>query len=159
MCLSKSKKYICPKCYVNIVVQVVKHICGNTKNVEGIKATPHPLSEFHHCKLNNLCLFKLPNVFAPFAKYICSKRKIYLKKYKQARKLQATLVPVRNYHPPTDSLTGVRCRATSVAKNNFKRNSSRVDTLRGWWSLALRHLFKAALKIHNLYKKQPKTHI
>ena len=24
----------------------------------------------------------------------------------QARKLQATLVPVRNYHRPTDSLTG-----------------------------------------------------
>ena len=63
---------------LNIVVQVVKHICGNTKNVEGIKATPHPLSEFHHCKLNNLCLFKLPNVFAPFAKYIYSKCKIYL---------------------------------------------------------------------------------
>ena len=35
---------------------------------------------------------------------------------KQARKLQAT-VQVRNYRPLTDSLTGVRCRATSVAKN------------------------------------------
>ena len=33
---------------------------------------------------------------------------------KQARKLQATLV--RNYDPATDSLTEVRCRATSVAK-------------------------------------------
>ena len=33
----------------------------------------------------------------------------------QARKLQATLV--RNYDPATDSLTGVRCGATSVAKN------------------------------------------
>ena len=33
----------------------------------------------------------------------------------QARKLQATLV--RNYQPPTDRLTGVKCRATSVAKN------------------------------------------
>ena len=33
---------------------------------------------------------------------------------KQACKLQATLV--RNYDPLTDSLTGVKCRATSVAK-------------------------------------------
>ena len=32
----------------------------------------------------------------------------------QARKLQATLVRVRNYDRPTDSLTVVRC---SVAKN------------------------------------------
>ena len=39
---------------------------------------------------------------------------------KQARKLQATLV--RNYDRPTDSLTGVKCRATSVAKND-RRNS------------------------------------
>ena len=35
-------------------------------------------------------------------------------KRQQARKLQATLV--RNYDSPTDLLTGVRCRATSVAK-------------------------------------------
>ena len=35
------------------------------------------------------------------------------------KKLQATLVPVQNYHRPTDSLTGVRCRATSVAKNGL----------------------------------------
>ena len=34
---------------------------------------------------------------------------------KQARKLQATLV--RNYDPANHLLTGVRCRATSVAKN------------------------------------------
>ena len=33
---------------------------------------------------------------------------------KQARKLLATLV--WNYDPATDSLTGVKCRATSVAK-------------------------------------------
>ena len=33
---------------------------------------------------------------------------------KQARKLRATLV--RNYHSLTRSLTGVKCRATSVAK-------------------------------------------
>ena len=33
---------------------------------------------------------------------------------KQARKLQATLV--WNYDPATDRLTGVKCRATSVAK-------------------------------------------
>ena len=35
--------------------------------------------------------------------------------YEQARKLQATLV--RNYDPLTGSLTGVKCGATSVAKN------------------------------------------
>ena len=34
----------------------------------------------------------------------------------QARKLQATLV--RNYHRLTNSLTGVKCGATSVAKEN-----------------------------------------
>ena len=34
---------------------------------------------------------------------------------KQARKLQATLV--QNYEPLTHLLTGVKCRATSVAKN------------------------------------------
>ena len=38
-----------------------------------------------------------------------------LKRIQQARKLQATLV--RNYYRLTYSLTGVRCRATSVAKN------------------------------------------
>ena len=43
------------------------------------------------------------------------KTKKYLKSIKQARKLQATLV--RNYDRLTDSLTGVKCRATSVAKN------------------------------------------
>ena len=36
---------------------------------------------------------------------------------KQARKLQATLV--QNYDRLTDSLTGVKCRATSVAKKLF----------------------------------------
>ena len=40
---------------------------------------------------------------------------------KQARKLQATLV--RNYHRLTHLLTGVKCRATSVAK---KDDSCRV---------------------------------
>ena len=35
----------------------------------------------------------------------------------QARKLQATLV--RNYDRVTYSLTGVKCRATSVAKDTF----------------------------------------
>ena len=34
--------------------------------------------------------------------------------WKQARKLQATLV--QNYEQPSDSLTGVKCRATSLAK-------------------------------------------
>ena len=34
---------------------------------------------------------------------------------KQARKLQATLA--QNYHRPSHLLTGVKCRATSVAKN------------------------------------------
>ena len=38
---------------------------------------------------------------------------------KQARKLQATLVRVRNYYRLTYSLTGVKCRATSVAKKSF----------------------------------------
>ena len=41
-------------------------------------------------------------------------------KFKQARKLQATLV--RNYDRVTYSLTGVKCRATSVAKNMFDPN-------------------------------------
>ena len=47
-------------------------------------------------------------------------------KTKQARKLQATLV--RNYDPATDSLTEVRCRATSVAKNCHK-NQLRLSLL------------------------------
>ena len=42
---------------------------------------------------------------------------------KQARKLQATLV--RNYDPLTDSLTGVKCRATSVAKNLARKSNFR----------------------------------
>ena len=42
----------------------------------------------------------------------------------QARKLQATLVRVRNYHRLTHSLTGVKCRATSVAKNILHRLQS-----------------------------------
>ena len=44
-------------------------------------------------------------------------------KMKQARKLQATLV--RNYDPLTDSLTGVKCRATSVAKNLARKSNFR----------------------------------
>ena len=44
----------------------------------------------------------------------------------QARKLQATL-PIRNYHSPTDLLTGVRCRATSVAKNPKRRNKLKIQ--------------------------------
>ena len=39
---------------------------------------------------------------------------------KQARKLQATLeAAIRNYHSLTYLLTGVMCRATSVAKNDI----------------------------------------
>ena len=40
-------------------------------------------------------------------KYTClfSEEKKYSIHIKQARKLQATLVRVRNYHPPTDLLT------------------------------------------------------
>ena len=41
---------------------------------------------------------------------------------KQARKLQATLVR-NSVHRLTYSLTGVKCRATSVAKNMTFRNS------------------------------------
>ena len=41
---------------------------------------------------------------------------------KQARKLQATLV--RNHDPLNDSLTGVKCRATSVAKKHWQCVSS-----------------------------------
>ena len=47
---------------------------------------------------------------------------------KQARKLQATLV--RNYAPPTHSLTGVKCRATSVAKKLSIQKSVAANTLR-----------------------------
>ena len=36
---------------------------------------------------------------------------------KQARKLQATLV--RKYDPLAHSLTGVKCRATSIAKKEY----------------------------------------
>ena len=43
---------------------------------------------------------------------------------KQARKLQATLV--RNYDPPTDLLTGVKCRATSVAKKGLDKTMMRT---------------------------------
>ena len=45
-------------------------------------------------------------------------RQSFLSRFEQARKLQATLV--RNYDRLTDSLTGVKCRATSVAKNGEK---------------------------------------
>ena len=48
--------------------------------------------------------------------------KLYVGLSKQARKLQAML-PVQNYGPLTDSLTGVRCRATGVAKNLFDEHS------------------------------------
>ena len=39
---------------------------------------------------------------------------------KQARKLQATLDGCKpKLRPPTDLLTGMKCRATSVAKNKM----------------------------------------
>ena len=41
-------------------------------------------------------------------------------KLRQARKLQATLV--RNYHRPSLLLTGVKFRATSVAKKKYKNS-------------------------------------
>ena len=44
---------------------------------------------------------------------------------KQARKLQATLV--QNYHRPSHLLTGVKCRATSVAKNYRVEKQVLVD--------------------------------
>ena len=47
---------------------------------------------------------------------------------KQACRLQATLV--RNYAPPTHSLTGVKCRATSVAKKLSIQKSVAANTLR-----------------------------
>ena len=43
--------------------------------------------------------------------------------------LEATLV--RNYDPLTDRLTGVKCRATSVAKKR-KRNPSRNNSFTCW---------------------------
>ena len=46
---------------------------------------------------------------------------IYVIHSKQACKLQATLV--RNYESLTHLLTGVRCRATSVAKNPARLSS------------------------------------
>ena len=48
-------------------------------------------------------------------------RMIQLKIQEQARKLQATLV--QNYDRPAHSLTGVKCRATSVAKNEIPWNT------------------------------------
>ena len=45
----------------------------------------------------------------------------------QARKLQATLV--QNYHRLTDSLTGVKCRATSVAKKHQRDFSDTMTNL------------------------------
>ena len=47
-----------------------------------------------------------------------------IKKIQQARKLQATLV--RNDHPPSDSHTGVKCRATSVAKY-MKQDNTKIQ--------------------------------
>ena len=43
---------------------------------------------------------------------------------------QVTLV--RNYDPPTDSLTGVRCRATSIAKKETSEmvKKPNVNTIR-----------------------------
>ena len=77
----------------------------------------------------------MPNMKISFLEHICSIDEIFKQEPDLSRdiqttfpveaythchinrnKLQATLVPVRNYHRPTDSLTGMRCRATSVAK-------------------------------------------
>ena len=44
---------------------------------------------------------------------------------KQARKLQARL---EGPHSLTDSLTGVKCRATSVAKNKQRHNSHKMSS-------------------------------
>ena len=52
----------------------------------------------------------------------CSKKEVAPEKgffaTKQARKLQATLEGCNPKLSLTDSLTGVKCRATSVAKND-----------------------------------------
>ena len=50
-----------------------------------------------------------------FGTKIANKKEFRSKTSKQAHKLPATLL--RNYEPPTYLLTGVRCRATGVAKN------------------------------------------
>ena len=49
---------------------------------------------------------------------------------KQARKLQATLV--QNYHRLADSLTGVKCRAISVAKNQEIDRYKSMKVLEQW---------------------------
>ena len=54
------------------------------------------------------------------SQYDCSVVFLNVLLSQQARKLQATLVSgSRNYDPLTYSLTGMRCRATSVAKNIY----------------------------------------
>ena len=61
-----------------------------------------------------------PNVFVPIVNCICSNSKLYLFKLqkKQARKPRSYVS--LKLRPLTYSLTGVRCRATSVAKNSIE---------------------------------------
>ena len=122
--------------------------------------------------LDNRFNYKLPNISAAIIL-----KNLFLKKLfpclreainKQARKLQAKLVPVRNYHPPTDSLTGVRCRATSVAKKikHYSRGISKYANalhtqLRVGQSYLNSHGFKINLKEDDLclcYRSETTSH-
>ena len=91
---------------------------------------------------NGRTLLSCPTLFKPSLTKKSKKRKEKKTRNKLAS-LEATLVV--NYHPLTYSLTGVRCRATSVAKN-------------GWTLLSCPTLFKPSLakKIKKKKRKREK---
>ena len=92
-----------------------------------------------YCRVIAHARFSLIKLPSPILKRAGNLTSLFIgvHKGKQARKLQATLVG--NYHRLADSLTVVKCRATSVAKND--RKSSR-GTLR-----RKTHLFEPYLSI------------
>ena len=75
------------------------------------------MMKIHHVENSdrNKNTFTFLNILL-YSKVCCSSVHEIRVRRKKARKLQATLV--RKYDPATDSLTEVRCRATSLAKKN-----------------------------------------
>ena len=94
----------------------------------GYNLTIEQLKRNYYIQINMSTSIGIHAAF-PLQKRRTKKNAFHLQKRRTKNKLaslEATLV--RNYYPATQRLTGVRCRATSVAKNNLYLPTSLTNT-------------------------------
>ena len=135
-------------------ISVAKYVCTRSNPTELARAVtgdrtpkwfyPSSLYTILHYKILRTILLTWPLIDYPEGGNMnpkCSDDRIWCGVNKLA-KLQASLV--RNYDSPTDSLTGVKCRATSVAKKApkkaivlLKQLTSFLKILGGWVGCAI----------------------